>query len=274
MAERLTPGVYVEEVPGGVRPIQGVGTSTAAFVGRAQRGIPDRATFVNGFGDFQRQFGGHSRGEAGFLAQAVDAFFAAGGRRAFVVRVLPANAGPPAFSSALPARGRRCLGRAPRRPAADREGPGRLGGPPPGPHRGVDGVRRRGLPAAASSGSRPGARARWRRSTGCVWTPSPRTTWSGSSTRPPSTSTRTTSSRSTSSTPRSGPTPPIPGRAPSLDAVPGADGRLRRPRRARLTFAWDDLSSSTPTQASVDGRAQRGGDRGRGRDGRRSRRAR
>ena len=104
MAERLTPGVYVEEIPGGVRPIQGVGTSTAAFVGRAQRGIPDRATFVTGFGDFQRQFGGHSRGEAGFLAQAVDAFFAAGGRRAFVVRVLPANAGPPAFSSALPAR--------------------------------------------------------------------------------------------------------------------------------------------------------------------------
>lgn len=92
MAERLTPGVYVEEVSGGVRPIQGVSTSTAAFIGEAPRGIPDRAHFINGFREFERRFGGHQRGPAGFLAQAVEAFFAAGGRRAFVVRVLPANA--------------------------------------------------------------------------------------------------------------------------------------------------------------------------------------
>jgi phage tail sheath protein FI len=92
MAERLTPGVYVEEVQGTVKPIQGVGTSTAAFIGEAPRGIPDRAQFVNGFRDFERRFGGHRRGEAGFLAQAVDAFFSAGGRRAYVVRVLPADA--------------------------------------------------------------------------------------------------------------------------------------------------------------------------------------
>ena len=104
MAERLTPGVYTEEVPGGIRPIEGAGTSTAAFVGQAQRGIPDRAVFVNGFGDFTRKFGGHSRGEAGFLAQAVDAFFAAGGRRAYVVRVLPDNAADAAVSPALQAR--------------------------------------------------------------------------------------------------------------------------------------------------------------------------
>jgi phage tail sheath protein FI len=92
MAERLTPGVYVEERSGGVRPIQGVGTSTAAFIGEAPRGIPDRAEFVAGFRDFERKFGGHRRGEAGFLAQAVEAFFAAGGRRAYVVRVLPGDA--------------------------------------------------------------------------------------------------------------------------------------------------------------------------------------
>ena len=92
MAERLTPGVYVEEVGGAVRPIQGVGTSTAAFVGEAPRGVPNRAEFVNGFLEFERRFGGHRRGEAGFLAQAVEAFFAAGGRRAYVVRVLPDNA--------------------------------------------------------------------------------------------------------------------------------------------------------------------------------------
>jgi hypothetical protein len=104
MAERLTPGVYVDEISGGVRPIQGSSTSTAAFVGEARRGIPDRATFVNSFGEFERRFGGHGRGEAGFLAQAVDAFFAAGGRRAYVVRVLPGDAPAPAVSVALPAR--------------------------------------------------------------------------------------------------------------------------------------------------------------------------
>lgn len=94
MAERLTPGVYVEEVGGGVRPIQGVGTSTAGFIGEAARGIPDRAEFISGFRDYERRFGGHRRGEAGFLAAGVEAFFAAGGRRAYVVRVLPADATP------------------------------------------------------------------------------------------------------------------------------------------------------------------------------------
>ncbi|GAA3389402.1 phage tail sheath family protein [Cryptosporangium minutisporangium] len=103
MAERLTPGVYVEEVGGNVRPIQGVGTSTAAFIGEAARGIPDRAEFVSGFRDFERRFGGHRRGEAGFLTAAVEAFFAAGGRRAFVVRVLPTDATPGA-SAEVPAR--------------------------------------------------------------------------------------------------------------------------------------------------------------------------
>ncbi|MBS0643113.1 MAG: phage tail sheath subtilisin-like domain-containing protein [Proteobacteria bacterium] len=92
MAERLTPGVYVEEKSGGVRPIQGVSTSTVGFIGVAPRGIPNVATFINGFGAYQRLFGPHQRGEAGFLAQAVDSFFEAGGRRAFVVRVVPQNA--------------------------------------------------------------------------------------------------------------------------------------------------------------------------------------
>jgi hypothetical protein len=104
MAERLTPGVYVEEVSGGVRPIQALGTSTCGFIGEAQRGIPDRAQFVNGFRDYVRRFGGHRRGPAGFLAQAVEAFFNAGGRRAYVVRVLPGNAAAAGTPAALVAR--------------------------------------------------------------------------------------------------------------------------------------------------------------------------
>ena len=75
MPEYTTPGVYVEEVSSGVRPIQGVGTSTAAFVGEAARGIPDFPTFISGYSEFERHFGGHRRGEAGLLAQAVQAYF-------------------------------------------------------------------------------------------------------------------------------------------------------------------------------------------------------
>lgn len=103
MPERLHPGVYVEEVSGGVRPIEGVGTSTAAFVGETARGIPGEAQFLTGFAEFERAFGGHQPGEAGLLAQAVDAFFAAGGKRAYAVRVLPADA-EHGVSSAQPAR--------------------------------------------------------------------------------------------------------------------------------------------------------------------------
>jgi phage tail sheath protein FI len=92
MAERLTPGVYIEEKSGGVRPIQGAVTSTAGFVGEAERGIPGRATFLGGAGDYPRLFGAHRRGAAGHLAAAVQSFFEAGGRRAYVVRVLPGDA--------------------------------------------------------------------------------------------------------------------------------------------------------------------------------------
>jgi phage tail sheath protein FI len=92
MAERLHPGVYVEEVSGGVRPIEGVSTSTAAFIGECGRGIPALAQFVTGFADFERAFGGFAPGDAGLLASAVDGFFAAGGRRAYIVRVLPDDA--------------------------------------------------------------------------------------------------------------------------------------------------------------------------------------
>src|SRR5215510_6522111 len=88
MAERLHPGVYVEEVSGGVKPIEGVSTSTAAFLGQAQRGIPARAQLVTNYGEFERAFGGFSAGDSGLLAHAVSGFFESGGRRAYVVRVL------------------------------------------------------------------------------------------------------------------------------------------------------------------------------------------
>src|SRR2546430_6572769 len=52
------PGVYIEEVPSGVRTIVGVATSTTAFIGRALRGPVDEPVIINSYGDFERQFGG------------------------------------------------------------------------------------------------------------------------------------------------------------------------------------------------------------------------
>ena len=52
------PGVYIEEIPSGVRTIVGVATSITAFIGRAARGPADESTTINNFGDFERIFGG------------------------------------------------------------------------------------------------------------------------------------------------------------------------------------------------------------------------
>ena len=83
--ERLHPGVYIEEVPSGVRPIEGVSTSTAAFLGRAEAGPPDRALLVTSFIEFQASYGGFLNDS--HLAHAALQFFNNGGRRLYVVRV-------------------------------------------------------------------------------------------------------------------------------------------------------------------------------------------
>ncbi len=250
MAERLTPGVYVEEIPGGVRPIQGVGTSTAAFVGPAQRGIPDRAEFVNGFAAFERAFGGHSRGEAGFLAQAVDAFFAAGGRRAYVVRVLPDNAGPAATSTALPARADDAWGVRHDVLRFTAKGQGAW----------ADHLRVHVEESTAFAGETFRLRVEW------VEAGRARTVETFDAVRmdPESEDYAVRLVNETSQYLRADDlyqadfvdaeertTPPIPARAPALAAVPGADGNYSIPVGARLTFAWDDLSSADPTRSSV-----------------------
>ena len=58
MPEYLAPGVYVEEISTGPRPIEGVGTSTAGMVGQTERG-PERPTLVTGWLEYQRLFGGY-----------------------------------------------------------------------------------------------------------------------------------------------------------------------------------------------------------------------
>lgn len=97
MAEYLSPGVYVEEYDSSPRAIEGVGTSTAGFVGMAVKGPTTGApAFVTSFADFQRQFGGYlteySHDNYRFLAYSVEQFFVNGGTRAYVSRVIPEDA--------------------------------------------------------------------------------------------------------------------------------------------------------------------------------------
>ena len=92
MPEYLAPGVYVEEVSTGNRPIQAASTSTAAMVGMTARGPVARPTLVTSRAAYARLFGGpldprqyeHHDG----LPYAAEGFFTNGGARLYVVRVV------------------------------------------------------------------------------------------------------------------------------------------------------------------------------------------
>ena len=79
------PGVYIEEVPSGVRSITGVATSITAFVGRTWRGPSNSPVRIQNFGEFLRLFGGLWTQSP--LAYAVQHYFLNGGADALVVRV-------------------------------------------------------------------------------------------------------------------------------------------------------------------------------------------
>jgi uncharacterized protein len=83
------PGVYIQEIPSGVRTIVGVSTSITAFIGRAKKGPTDKAVTINGFGDFESLFGGlWLESTLGF---AVRDFFLNGGAQAIIVRLFSAE---------------------------------------------------------------------------------------------------------------------------------------------------------------------------------------
>lgn len=86
MPEYLTPGVYIEEIERGPRPIEGVPTSTSAFLGETERG-PIKPRLVTSYKEYQRWFGGVF-GDNKFMPYAVNGFFENGGRRLFVCRVI------------------------------------------------------------------------------------------------------------------------------------------------------------------------------------------
>ena len=94
MPEYLYPGVYVEELDTGNKPIEGVSTSTVGFLGVAERG-PVTATYITSFTEFKRSFGGYftdSKNNQAYLAYAVEGFFLNGGLRCWVARVASGTA--------------------------------------------------------------------------------------------------------------------------------------------------------------------------------------
>ncbi len=99
MPNYLSPGVYVEEVEAGSRPIEGVGTAVAAFVGLAARGPANAPTLVTNWNQFTSTFGEFIEGS--YLAHAVYGYFLNGGGAAYVVRV-GADATMPRASAQLP----------------------------------------------------------------------------------------------------------------------------------------------------------------------------
>jgi phage tail sheath protein FI len=92
MPEYLAPGVYVEEVSVGPRPIEGVSTSTAAFLGETERG-PESPNLILSFSQYQRWYGGYIP-ERSYLTYAVQGFFDNGGQRCYVARVVAAGNPP------------------------------------------------------------------------------------------------------------------------------------------------------------------------------------
>ncbi|MFM0336850.1 Ig-like domain-containing protein [Paraburkholderia fungorum] len=85
MAQLSYPGVYIEEISSGVRPITGVATSIAAFVGWAPQGPTDEAILVQSWPEFQNRYGGLNAQSR--LGHVVNQFFGNGGQQAYIVRL-------------------------------------------------------------------------------------------------------------------------------------------------------------------------------------------
>ncbi len=96
----LSPGVYVEEVPGGPRPIEAVGTNITGFVGLTERG-PTRPRLVTNWGEFKRWFGEEIDVNQSYLPYAVRGYFENDGSAAFIARVVSLDGAGPATAAAM-----------------------------------------------------------------------------------------------------------------------------------------------------------------------------
>lgn len=97
MPEYLSPGVYVEEIDTGSKPIEGVSTSTAGMIGVTERGPANIPILITSYGEFSRWFGrylrfiefsnNNGRDPHCYLPHAVEGFFNNGGKRVYITRI-------------------------------------------------------------------------------------------------------------------------------------------------------------------------------------------
>ena len=118
----LSPGVYVEEVDRGSKPIEGVGTAVAGFVGFAAKGPVNKPVFIANWTQYLSTFGGFMPGA--YLAHAVFGYFNNGGGSCYIMRLPSGDAaeGPSKPMASLPSRAAGAP--ATLRAAAREEGPG------------------------------------------------------------------------------------------------------------------------------------------------------
>jgi phage tail sheath protein FI len=109
MPTYLTPGVYVEEVPSANKPIEGVSTSVAAFVGLTPGGPVNTPMRISNWTQFSKIFGDPNNPDNGpfmagaYMAHSVYGFFQNGGSNCWIVRVGESNGGGNRPQAALPA---------------------------------------------------------------------------------------------------------------------------------------------------------------------------
>ncbi len=96
MPEYLSPGVYIQEVDSGPRPIEGVGTACAAFVGFAPAGEANKPVLVTSWSQYVEKFSPDEEGGVrdphlpdAYLSHAVYGYFLNGGGRCYVTRIVP-----------------------------------------------------------------------------------------------------------------------------------------------------------------------------------------
>jgi uncharacterized protein len=106
MPSYLSPGVYVEEVDKGTKPIEAVGTAVASFVGYTEKAedvqngervtLLGRPTLVTNWSQYLQKFGGFVEGV--YTPDAVYGYFANGGGRAYIVSVKTVGASDPGMA--------------------------------------------------------------------------------------------------------------------------------------------------------------------------------
>lgn len=97
MPTYLHPGVYIEEIPSGARPIEAVGTSTAVIIGYATKGPVGTPELLFNSGQYAEQYGGINNRHGltppvDYMGHTVQSFFDNGGGKAYIVRLAPGAA--------------------------------------------------------------------------------------------------------------------------------------------------------------------------------------